>query len=311
MPRAPRLQFPNACYHVINRGNYRSDIFIDRRTATAFERCLFETCQRMGWILHAHVVMRNHFHLAIRTPRANLSQGMHWLETTFATRFNRLRGARGHLFQGRFHALLVEPGISLVRVVNYIHLNPVRAKIVTAEQLSAYRCGSFRYFSQKLRPAFLQRSEWLQTLGCSDDAAGWRAYRSHLSWLSTDPREQERQAWGKLSAGWAIGGAAWHKQLKVSCRHTLGRHLLSSSENAALDQEDWTSALSALLHQSGRTLAQAQAEPKSSPWKIKLASILRRTTSATIPWIAQSLHLGSPSSLRVYLARLRHSTQQQ
>jgi putative transposase len=70
--------------------------------------------------------MRNHFRLVMETPEPNLVDGMHWLQSTFATRFNRLRGESGHLFQGRHQSLPIENSAALVRVVDYIHLNPVR-----------------------------------------------------------------------------------------------------------------------------------------------------------------------------------------
>ena len=120
------MQFEGAIYHVINRGNYRHEVFTSAATAEAFERCLFEVCERMGWRLHAFVIMRNHYHLAVETPRANLAEGMHWLQGTFAMRFNRFRGERGHLFQGRYQAILVEPGAVLARVVVTGHSKPAR-----------------------------------------------------------------------------------------------------------------------------------------------------------------------------------------
>lgn len=111
MARKLRLEFPGACYHVINRGNYRADLFQTDKTKVAFEACLFEACAKSGWVLHAFVVMRNHYHLALETPQGNLVAGMQWLQATFANRFNKLRGERGHLFQGRYKALLVDtPG---------------------------------------------------------------------------------------------------------------------------------------------------------------------------------------------------------
>jgi len=104
MARKLRLEFPGACYHVINRGNYRTALFQTAGARAAFEACLFEACAKSGWLLHAFVIMRTHFHLAIETPGGNLVSGMHWLQCTFATRFNRLRDERGHLFQGRYKA---------------------------------------------------------------------------------------------------------------------------------------------------------------------------------------------------------------
>ena len=75
MPRKLRLEFPGACYHVINRGNYRADVFAAAKTAEAFEHCLFEACAKYGWRLKAYVVMRNHYHLALETPGARGRKG--------------------------------------------------------------------------------------------------------------------------------------------------------------------------------------------------------------------------------------------
>ena len=139
MARKLRIQYEGALYHVINRGNYRRDVFGTVGAAQAFEKAVGEACEWQGWRLHAYVVMSNHYHLAIETPRANLVEGMHWLQSTFATRFNRLRQARGHLFQGRYQAVLIEDAAALARVVDYIHLNPVRAGLTSPATLAGYR----------------------------------------------------------------------------------------------------------------------------------------------------------------------------
>src|SRR5476649_676441 len=138
MPRKLRLEFPDACYHVINRGNYRRNLFEPPGAAESFEHCLFEACTRFGWRLHAFVIMRNHFHLAVETPEPNLSEGMKWLQGTWAMRFNRFRDECGRPFQGRYKALHVEPGHAVAQVAHSIHLNPSRAGVVTTEKLADY-----------------------------------------------------------------------------------------------------------------------------------------------------------------------------
>lgn len=110
MARTPRIQFDGAIYHVINRGNYRQDLFARSGTAEAFEGTLFETCKRCGWELAAYCIMSNHYHLALTTPKGNLVEGVHWLQSTFGNRFHRFIGERGHVFQGRYKVILVEPG---------------------------------------------------------------------------------------------------------------------------------------------------------------------------------------------------------
>ena len=85
MARKLRVEYSGACYHVINRGNYRRDLFTGRGAAESFQCCLFEAAQRFRWRLHAFGIMRNHFHLAVETPEPNLSEGMKWLQGTAGT----------------------------------------------------------------------------------------------------------------------------------------------------------------------------------------------------------------------------------
>jgi REP element-mobilizing transposase RayT len=172
MARKVRVEYTGACYHVINRGNYRRDLFAGKGAAASFETCLFEAAMRFGWRLHAYVVMRNHFHVAVETPEPNLSDGMRWLQATWAARFNRFRGETGRPFQGRYKALHVEPGHALAQVAHYIHLNPVRAKAVTAERLLQYRWSSLPKFCGKGRPAVLEAKTLLREAGDLQDTRG-------------------------------------------------------------------------------------------------------------------------------------------
>ena len=92
MARKLRLEFPGACYHVINRGNYRSDIFKTEGARAAFEECLFEACAKSGWVLHAFVLMRNHYHLALATPAGNLVGGSVLVGLTYHVIYRRGSG---------------------------------------------------------------------------------------------------------------------------------------------------------------------------------------------------------------------------
>ena len=107
MPRKQGIEYPGAVYHVISRGNYRKELFSHEKTGESFERTIFEAAERCGWNIYAYVIMSNHYHLAIETPESNLVEGMKWLQSTFATRFNRLRNERGHVFQGRYKSILI------------------------------------------------------------------------------------------------------------------------------------------------------------------------------------------------------------
>lgn len=306
MARKPRIQFEGAIYHVMNRGNYRRDLFETAGAAQAFEQCLFEACAQAGWRLHAYTLMRNHYHLAVETPRANLVEGMHWLQSTFAVRFNRLREERGHLFQSRYQAILIEPGPRLAHVVNYIHLNPVRAGIVELAQLRQFRWSSLRRFLQGERPAALVCAEWLHELGgLTDTPEGWRSYQSYLAWLAADDGEQKRQAFDELTRGWAVGSDEFRGGVAQRETRALAQHRLHGPEWRELREQAWTAALTRLLAAAQKTPTEAADDWRSAPWKIAIAGELRRTTTATNAWIAAALHMGAANSVSQYLSDVR------
>src|SRR5688572_17053354 len=126
MPRPLRVEFAGACYHVINRGNYRRALFSGGGAAEAFERVLGETVTRFSWQVHAYAIMSTHFHLAVETAEPNLSEGMKWLQGTWIRRYNAFRGLIGRPFQGRYKALLVAPGHAFGQVCHYIHQSDPR-----------------------------------------------------------------------------------------------------------------------------------------------------------------------------------------
>jgi len=305
MARKLRVQFEGAIYHVINRGNYRRDIFESAGTARAFETCLWECAERSGWRLHAFTLMRNHYHLALEVPRGNLVEGMHWLQSTFATRFNRFRQERGHLFQSRYQALLVQPGPALFKVVNYIHLNPVRAGIVPVEQLASFRWSSLRRFLKGERPGALVCADWLRELKLADDASGWEAYLHYLRWLAADAGEQERLGFESLSRGWAIGAPDWRE--RVAKNHASGALVCGAytAEMAELRSLQWTRELEELLKAIRKNRQDLTDDWKGADWKVALAHTLRQRTTATNAWIARELHMGAASSVSQYLSLRR------
>ncbi len=127
MARPLRIQFAGALYHVTSRGNRKESIFADDRDRSALLDILGDVVQRCGWMCHAYCLMGNHYHLLIETPRANLSAGMRQLNGVYTQRYNAVHDTVGHVFQGRFKAVLVEKERHLLELSRYIVLNPVRA----------------------------------------------------------------------------------------------------------------------------------------------------------------------------------------
>lgn len=142
MTRPLRIEFPGALYHVTSRGNARRKIFLDDEDRQAFLSTLAWVVERFGWICHAYCLMDNHFHLLIETPDPNLSRGMRQLNGVYTQKFNRTHRKVGHLFQGRFKAILVERDSYLLELARYVVLNPVRAKMVKVAE--RYVWSSYR-----------------------------------------------------------------------------------------------------------------------------------------------------------------------
>lgn len=301
MARPLRVQYPGARYHVIDRGNYRQPLFTSTGAAHAFTKVLDESAQNYGWQLHAFTLLPNHFHLALETPEPNLAVGMHWMLGTFANRFNRYRGEHGHLFQGRYQALPVEDDAHLVRLINYIHLNPVRAGLVNLEQLNAFRWSSFRLLAHGPRPAWLTAATLLTHLGLADNVAGWRNYRAMLADVPGDPdrivAEDEQ-----FTRSWAIGAPGWKDDLasKYLINDNPG---ISGAERRAAKEARWQDELLAALTEAGKTAHDIAADPKGIEWKVTAAVRLRRRARAPHRWIAEALNMGCAASVRVYVCR--------
>src|SRR5258706_3285264 len=142
MARPLRIEFEAALYHLTSRGNERRNIFRSDRDRKAFLTFLGAAARRFGWSVTAWVLMTNHYHLVVQTHKPNLSRGMHWLNSVYAGWFNRVHKRRGHLFEGRFKAFLIDKETYFAEVLRYVVLNPVRASMV--ERPEDYKWSSYR-----------------------------------------------------------------------------------------------------------------------------------------------------------------------
>ena len=170
MARQLRIEYPGAIYHVMNRGDRREAIFNDDTDRKRFITTLDEACTKTGWQVHAYWLMNNHFHLVVETPNANLVAGMRWFLSTYTARFNRRHKLFGHLFSGRYKSLIVDgSGNGYLRTVcDYVHLNPVRAKLLNPEQpLHEYAWSSWPDYLKlpEHRPRWLRVDRLLGELG--------------------------------------------------------------------------------------------------------------------------------------------------
>ncbi len=141
MARQLRTEFPGALYHVYSRGNDKRSIFQDDADRYKFLSILNKVIKQYSYLCYGYCIMSTHYHLILETPDANISRGMHLLHSTYAQYFNMMHDCVGHVFQGRFHSILVQRESYLLELCRYVVLNPLRAGLVTHP--SEYKWSSF------------------------------------------------------------------------------------------------------------------------------------------------------------------------
>lgn len=307
MPRPLRLEFAGGCYHVINRGNYRRSLFHGEGAAEAFERTLGEAALRFSWRVHAYVIMSNHFHLAVELSEPNLSEGMKWLQGTWIRRYNGYRRLIGRPFQGRYKALLVEPGHAFGQVCHYIHLNPVRAKLCLPNEVAKYPWSSLPKFVARCAAAWLTGSTVLAEAGTlADTKRGWQSYLEYLDFLATDEATQKELVAERMSRGWCVGGHEFKQRMKQEARQRgadLDRFAGLESGAVRLEREElWEERLQAFARAARIRLDELPA-PKSHPHKALLAAAMKAATSVANNWLAQRLCMGEPASASQFARR--------
>ncbi|MCP3870370.1 MAG: transposase [Gammaproteobacteria bacterium] len=158
MARPIRIEFPGALYHVTSRGDRREDIYEDDADRVTFLGILGQIVDSRNWVCHAYCLMPNHYHLVIETPDGNLSKGMRQLNGVYTQASNRRHGRSGHLFQGRYKAILVDADTYLLELARYVVLNPVRAGLT--KDPCKWRWSSYRAITGKV-----PTPTWLATEG--------------------------------------------------------------------------------------------------------------------------------------------------
>ncbi|MGD8628349.1 MAG: transposase [bacterium] len=188
----------NGMYHITSRGNRRRTIYMDDRDRRHFLSQVSTAVDEFGWLVHAYCLMPNHYHLLAETPLPNLSRGMKKINGLYAQTFNLRHGRTGHVFQGRFHSILIDKDDYLLRLSRYIVLNPVRAGLVASPEewpWSSYRAA----IGTGPRPKFLVSDQIMAYFG-SDRAKARRRYKSFVT-----SNLAQRAPWDKLLGGAILG----------------------------------------------------------------------------------------------------------
>ena len=154
MARPLRIEFAGALYHVTSRGDGQEDIYLDDSDREVYLDVLADVKKRFNWTIHAYCLMSNHYHLLIETPDSNLAKGMRHLNGVYTQKFNRHHKRVGHVFQGRYKAILVQKESYLLELSRYIVLNPVRAQMVRSAK-------DWPWSSYRATAGFVEANPWL------------------------------------------------------------------------------------------------------------------------------------------------------
>ncbi len=291
------------------RGNRQQAIFRDARDNRQFLDTLEEVCIRCGWRIHAYVLMGNHYHLLLETLFANLVRGMQWLQGTYTKRFNVRHKERGHLFQGRYKALLVDgsAGDYFSTVGGYIHLNPVRVKgyDFKTSKLEGYVWSSFpAYLKWVERPEWLCVDRVLGGLGLMDSREGRAQYGEYMEMRmlemqhSSEPWKVDAR-WKEIRRGWCLGDAAFREEMleRLDGHLKVGRRESFSGEDVTKHDE----VEAERLVKTGLQILSLTEDDlvqliKSAAAKYAIAWLVRGKTAVRTRWIKDRLNMGSATN---------------
>ncbi len=299
MPRQLRREYAGAIYHVMNRGDRREDIFLDDEDRHRLLDSLGEACQKTEWQIQSYCLMPNHFHLVLQTPQPNLVAGMKWLLGVYTRRFNIRHRLCGHLFGGRYKALIVDGGGNgyLQKVCDYVHLNPARARLIN--QGAALETFGWSSYPDYLKPAG-KRPPWLRVdrlLGekgiARDSVAGRREFGRQMEQRRL---EESGADYRQIRGGWCLGDPEFRTELLADAVERVGPSHYSADRReteearaerivrAGLKELDWKDG-------------ELAKRPKGDEQKVKLARQLRAETTMTLKWIAVRLQMGRWTSV--------------
>lgn len=206
MARPLRVEFEGAVYHITSRGNAGNDVYVSDRDRVLFLKVLEQTVERYHWLCHAYCLMSNHYHLLIETPEPNLSRGMRHLNGVYTQAFHRAHRRMGHIFQGRFKAILIEKESHLLEVARYIVLNPVRAGM--AKHPGDWPWSSYRATVGEAQSLPFLSLDWLL------EQFGSRRRQAVLAYREFVHDGNDMPVWDQLQGGALLGTEAFVEQMR-------------------------------------------------------------------------------------------------
>jgi REP element-mobilizing transposase RayT len=227
MGRAWRIEYEGASYHLMSRGNDGQDIYLNDDDRNLFLETISEMSERFEVNIFAYVLMSNHYHLLVRTKRANLKKAMQWFGTTYTRRFNNRNFKKGHLFQGRYKSILVQNDAYLMQLSCYIHRNPLRAGIV--RRLIDYKWSSYPIYAYGKKGP-----EWLTTqviLSYFKGADKHKQYREKVQKYA----EEEKRLLEDIHHGMILGAKKFVDKIRTQFLPDIPHNALPQQKQLAKD----------------------------------------------------------------------------
>jgi REP element-mobilizing transposase RayT len=306
----------------MNRGDRGGRIFKDKLDYELFFHAMGEVCDRTGWKLHASVFLPNHFHWLLETPESNLVAGMKWFLGAYSQRFNNRHGHRGHVFQGRYKAVVIqaESGRYFETVSTYVHLNPARARLLKdAEKgLEQYVWSSYPWYreSKRKRPPWLEVGRVLGNLGLKDDARGRAAYEDYMEGRVAELRtkagkKEYKELWKPVRYGWYVGSEDFRERLLTKMSKVIEGKSRASYGGAGISRHDESEG--ERLIRAGMKILDVKEDDlgrlrKGHESKCLLAWLAHTRTMVSHAWLSRRLHMGYPTMVSKYIKRVNLTT---
>lgn len=318
MSRTLRIEYPGAVYHVQSEGNRGDAIYLDDEDREIFLRTFHEAARRSGWTVYAYALMANHYHILFQTARANLVDGMKWLQTAYTQRFNARHRMRGHLFAGRYHAMVVEAENAhyFSTIIDYIHLNPARSGLARRHTfLSGCKWTSLPAWldAPAKRPKWIHPERGLVCFGCDDTDDGRQKYLNHLMGRFEAERMDERSLLpaghvgpGTVQRGWCYGSSTFRARLVGELPRLARRKPVTTGMRASeIGEYQAEIIVKKGLKAFGLSEEDLLVTPYSHSSKLIIALAVRQSTLVPYAWISNRLHMGIPKSMGTLLHRAK------
>ncbi len=294
---------------MMNRGDHLEPIFKDDTDRELFTKTLRETCESSGWVVHSFVYMANHYHLLIETSRPTLVKGMQYLNSTYTQRYNVRHKTRGHLFQGRYKALLVDSEAKgyFLTVSDYIHLNPVRSKKVQGlAELLKDKWSSVGWLSgfRKDRPEWLRWERVYGELGLENwRSRSRREYREYLE-RRIEEISGKVENWKNIRRGWCFGSdyflAKMKEKLEEMAEEPRGQESWAGEAVEEMEQDLATR----ILKEGAKRLGYSGLKSVQGLDRFILAKHVRSRTNVSVEWVAQQFRLRTRAGMSSSISRI-------